>query len=94
MKVEVVYATPNVQKVIQLELPDNSTVHDAVLQSTLTDIFPEIEPGKSAVGIYGEKVEYETVLQNGDRVEIYRPLVVDPMQARRLRAEAQARQKT
>jgi len=91
VNVEVVYATPEEQKIITLELLENSTVHDAVVKSALQESYPEIQPGKSAVGIYGERVEYETVLKDGDRVEIYRPLMVDPMEARRLRARTQTK---
>jgi len=90
MKVEVVYATAKQQKVIELTLSESSTVRDAVVQSALGDSYPEIELGKTPVGIFGEKVGYDTVLQHGDRVEIYRPLIVDPMEARRLRARKQA----
>ena len=90
MIVEVVFATPESQKIIELTLADNSTVHDAVVQSALVDLYPEIEIGKTPVGIYGEKVSYDTVLRQGDRVEIYRPLQLDPMEARRLRARKQA----
>ena len=91
MKVEVVYATAIQQEVIELALTENSTVQDAIVQSALIDRYPEIELGQTPVGIYGEKVGYDTVLQQGDRVEIYRPLIVDPMEARRLRARKQAK---
>lgn len=93
MKVEVVYATEGEQKIISLELLDNFTVRHAVVSSGLSEQYPEIEIGKTPVGIYGERVKYDTVLSDGDRVEIYRPLLIDPMEARRLRAQSQKKPK-
>jgi len=90
VKIEVVFATLAEQNIVALELAENSTVLDAVRLAGHANNHPEIETGKTPVGIYGERVQYDTILQDGDRVEIYRPLAVDPMQARRLRAQAQA----
>lgn len=90
MKVEVVFAKAVEQKIVELELVENSTVEDAVRASGLCAMYPEIIVGETPVGIYAERVRYETILSEGDRVEIYRPLEVDPMEARRLRARAQA----
>lgn len=81
---------PETQKIVELVLAEDSTVEDAVRLSGLCDIFTGIEVGTTPVGIFGERVQYNTVLRDGDRVEIYRPLEVDPMEARRLRAKAQA----
>lgn len=92
MKVEVVYAIPEEQLVIEIDLDEQATVADAINASGLYERYPVIEPGVTPVGIYGEKLHYNTVLSEGDRVEIYRPLEVDPMEARRLRARAQAKQ--
>lgn len=89
MNVEVVYATPDEQTVVELVLDQKATVSDAISASGLYQRYPAIEAGVTPVGIYGERVHYDTVLTEGDRVEIYRPLEVDPMQARRLRAKAQ-----
>lgn len=90
MRVEIVYATQSAQKIIELLLDEDSTVQDAVRESGLCEIYTEIEVGVTPVGIYSERVQYDTVLRDGDRVEIYRPLEVDPMEARRLRAKSQA----
>ncbi len=92
IKVEVVYATVAEQKIVPLVLADQSTVQDAVLASGFQD-YPDIEVGVTPVGIYAERVQYDTVLRDGDRVEIYRSLLLDPMEARRARAESQASQK-
>ena len=89
MNVEVVYATPDAQTIVEIELAEHATVSDALNASGLYKQYPSIEAGVTPVGIYGECVHYNTVLRDGDRVEIYRPLEVDPMQARRLRAQSQ-----
>ncbi len=89
IQVEVVYATVEEQKIVQLVLADRSTVQDAVVASGFPD-HPDIEVGVTPVGIYAERVQYDTVLRDGDRVEIYRSLLLDPMEARRARAESQA----
>jgi len=91
MKIEVVYATPTEQKIVVLELDSNATVLDAVKQSGLAEQFSDIEVGVTPVGIYGDRVQYDMVLHDADRVEIYRPLEVDPMEARRLRAVSQSK---
>jgi len=90
--VEVVYATPDEQPIIELQLKAGATVTEAVEASGFTSQY-DIQTGVTPVGIYAERVEYNTVLRDGDRVEIYRALQLDPMQARRLRAEVQARKK-
>ena len=91
MNVEVVFAMPEEQTVVAVVLDAQATVSDAIIASGLYDRYPSIEAGVTPVGIYGEKVYYDTVLTDGDRVEIYRPLEVDPMEARRLRARSQAK---
>lgn len=78
----------------ELSLPDGATVLDAIEQSGLlakyrNDETLKITPGTTKVGIYGELAEFNDLLEDGDRVEIYRPLILDPMQARRVRAQAQ-----
>lgn len=97
ISVEVIYALPQEQTVIALTLPAGSTVLDAInksglLERTWTDDSLKIIPGETPVGIYSERVSYEEPLDDGDRVEIYRPLVLDPMEARRARAKNQKKQ--
>lgn len=77
--VEVVVARPERQTLHRLLLPEGSTVGDALAASGL-----DAAPGR--VGIYGTVVPAKTVLRDGDRVEIYRPLRADPKDLRRLRA--------
>lgn len=89
MNVEIVYATSDEQLIRTLELADGATVRDAVLASGFIEQFEQVALDETPVGIYGVRVTYADELQEGDRVELYRPLVVDPMEARRARAKAQ-----
>ena len=86
IKVEVVYPLPDEQKVFALELEQGATVEEAIKQSGILGIYAEIDLPQNRVGIYGELVDLHTVLQDHDRVEIYRPLEIDPKTARKLRA--------
>jgi len=86
MNIEVSYANPTKQALLTCELSKNVTVKDAIEKSGILMQFPEIDLGVNSVGIFGKKVSLETTLSEGDRVEIYRPLIIDPKEARRLRA--------
>ena len=90
ISVEVCYARADVQAVAALKLAPGTTAGDAVKQSGLARRFPELD-GTQPLGIYGRRVADDHVLQDGDRVEIYRPLTVDPKEARRRRAEKNKR---
>lgn len=83
----VAYATPDKQLEIPLEVEENCTVALAIQRSGILPLFPEIKLGEASVGIYSKKVALDTGLREGDRIEIYRPLKIDPKQARLLRAE-------
>ena len=91
MRVEVVYAPPARQIVKTLTLPAGSNVEAAIRASGLLEEFPEIVLGVNRAGVFGEIVSLDESLEGGERVEIYRPLIVDPKAARRLRAEAKKR---
>jgi len=94
MKIEVAYALPDEQILLVLDLPAGSTVMDAVQASGLVARFPEIAGAETRFGIFGkiEKKPVSRVLKTGDRVEIYRPLLIDPKEARKARAaKAKAR---
>ena len=84
--VEVVYARPDRQVVIPLRVPVGATLAHAIRDSGIESIFPEIDLAKNAIGVFGELAQPSRVLRQGDRVEIYRPLLRDPRQARRKRA--------
>ena len=90
MRVWVVYALPEQQTVQELELPESATVGDAVARSGLLQQFPEIGERPLACAIYGRAVADSHVLRADDRVEILRPLQVDPKESRR-RAAARGR---
>ena len=85
----VAYAVAENQKVLSVEVPENSTVGEAIQSSGILQIFNEIDLDKAGFGIYGKIVGFEQILKDQDRVEIYRPLATDPMQARRKRADIQ-----
>jgi uncharacterized protein len=84
--VEVAYARSDVQRIYTLELPASATVRDAIEQCAVLREFPEIDLHRHKVGIFGKVTKLDQVLRAGDRVEIYRPLIADPKQARKQRA--------
>jgi uncharacterized protein len=87
LKVEVVYALPEQQVVVELEVEEGTTVGDAIERSGIPGRFPEARIGEGNVGVFGRPVELDAPVRDGDRVEIYRPLIADPKQARRERAK-------
>ncbi len=84
--VEVAYARPDKQRIIPLEVPVGTTVREAIEASGILEEFPEIDLSRNKVGIFGRLTKPDTVLREGDRVEIYRPLIADPKAVRRQRA--------
>ncbi len=87
MKIRVVYLKPGAQTDRELELPPRSTIRHAIEKSGLLGEFPELNLATHFIGIFGKKASLNRVLSEYDRVEIYRPLQLDPKQARLLRAE-------
>ena len=87
--IEVAYATPARQLILTLEVPEGTTLDQAVRQSGIVEHFPEIDLEEYKAGIWSklEKKPSERALSDGDRIEIYRPLIIDPKEARRNRAE-------
>ncbi len=90
LKVEVAYAGPDRQLIIPMTVPAGTTAREAVERSGMLDRFPEISLEQNNLGIFGAQVAPDRVLEAGDRVEIYRPLQMDPREARR-RLAAQGR---
>ena len=84
--VEVCYAKPEVQAMVALTLPSGTTALQALERSGLPQRFPEIDVSRAVLGIRGKKVKHSHQLEEGDRLEILRPLTVDPKEARRRRA--------
>lgn len=87
IKIEVAYATPTKQLIIPLQVPVKTTVETAIKLSSILLQFPEINLATVKVGIFSKIVDLNTELNEGDRVEIYRPLTIDPNEARLLRAK-------
>jgi putative ubiquitin-RnfH superfamily antitoxin RatB of RatAB toxin-antitoxin module len=85
--VELVYALPAEQLLLKSEVPKGTTIAEAVKLSGILDKFPEIDLEKGKFGIFGKLSKVDTVLREKDRIEIYRPLIADPKEVRRKRAE-------
>ena len=88
--IEVVLAMPERQELVALEVAAGSTLADAIAQSGVTEMFEGFELDTTKVGIFGLKASPDRILREGDRVEIYRPLIADPKESRRQRALKQA----
>ncbi|MGB5452336.1 MAG: RnfH family protein [Sedimenticolaceae bacterium] len=84
--VEVVFAKPGEQALEQLQMPADSTIEAAIRQSGFLERFPEIDLATNKVGIFGKASAPSVELRDGDRIEIYRPLIADPKEARKKRA--------
>lgn len=93
--VEVVYALADKQKLLRLSLPYGTTVRQAALLSGMSAHFPGLDLATSPLGIFGKAVAKpdERVLEDGERVEIYRPLIADPKEVRKQRAAKAAKAK-
>ena len=90
--VEVAYAEPTRQLIVSLRAAPGTTAMQAVRQSGIRDEFPALGgEAELELGIFAKQCAHDTVLRPGDRVEIYRPLTIDPKEARRLKAEAARR---
>lgn len=87
MQIEIAYALPQVQFLKKLDVSPGCTVEHAIRCSGILDQFPEIDLEKSKLGIFGKLTHLQAVLELHDRIEIYRPLIIDPKEARRLRAK-------
>lgn len=90
IQIKVAYATPKKQIEIPLIVEESCTIAMAIRRSGILTQFPNIDLAKVAVGIHGKKAKLDDILFDGDRVEIYRPLLMDPKQARLLRAKKSA----
>lgn len=91
--VEVAYATPESQKILSLDVDQGTSAQQAAELSGITAFFPEIDLGSAAMGIFGNALgarglpaAADYILKEGDRVEIYRPLIADPKEVRKRRA--------
>jgi hypothetical protein len=85
--VEVAYANPDKQCIISVRVPCGSTIKQAIDVSGVLEHFPEIDLIKQKVGIFSKPKKLTDVVHDGERIEIYRPLIIDPKEARRKRAK-------
>lgn len=86
ISIEVAYATPQEQVIISLEVPAGSTVGEVLGLSGIDRRFPEIDLDSVKTGIFGKLAKANATLNSGDRIEVYRPLIADPKEARKKRA--------
>jgi putative ubiquitin-RnfH superfamily antitoxin RatB of RatAB toxin-antitoxin module len=86
IEVEVVYALPETQTVTRLRVPYGTTIGQAIAASRILERHPQIDAGAMRVGIFGQRKPLAAIAVDGDRIEIYRPLIADPREARRNRA--------
>ena len=85
MKIEVAYAAPKQQVILAIDVAPGAKVTEAILRSGILLRFPDIDIDHATVGIFGKACSPDQELKDGDRIEIYRPLIADPKQARRAR---------
>lgn len=84
--IEVAYALPKQQLIVPVNVAEGTTAEAAVIASGIIEKFPEIDLSVNKLGIFGKLVKPDTTLRHLDRVEIYRSLIADPKEVRRLRA--------
>jgi hypothetical protein len=85
--VEVVYALPREQVLLDVQVPQGSTVEEAIKLSGILQKYPAIDLASNKVGIFAKLSKLDVVVRDKDRIEIYRPLIADPKEVRRKRAE-------
>jgi len=85
--VEIAYALRDRQSLIAVEMEEGGTVEEAIRRSGMLTKFPEIDLPRAKVGIFGRRVSLAAPVRDGDRLEIYRPLIAEPKQGRRERAQ-------
>lgn len=86
MQVEVAYGKPDEQTLLVVALSEGSSARDAITASGLLQHYPELILESLDVGVFGRRVTLEFRVSDGDRIEVYRPLLIDPKQARRERS--------
>jgi len=89
LQIELIYALPDEQEILVIEIDENATVEQAINHSEILQRYPEIDLKINKVGIFSKVCKLTDKLHNGDRIEIYRPLIADPKEARKARAKKQ-----
>jgi putative ubiquitin-RnfH superfamily antitoxin RatB of RatAB toxin-antitoxin module len=87
IKVELVYGLPQQQTLLSLEVPEGNTVEQVIANSKITDKYTDIDLTVNKVGIWNKTCKLQDAVKDGDRIEIYRPLIADPKEVRKRRAE-------
>lgn len=87
INIEVAYALPTKQTIVDIAIKEGTTVEDAIKASNILEQFPDIDLHSTKVGIWSRVVKLRDTLNDGDRIEIYRPLIADPKEIRKRRAE-------
>lgn len=87
ISVEIVFALPTKATTLTVDVVQGTTAEQAVIQSGIIEKCPEIDPTALTLGVWNRTVKAYYELKDGDRIEIYRPLIADPKDARRKRAE-------
>jgi len=85
--IEVVYGVPHKQKILTVLVDDSSTVEQGIIASGVIELFPEIDLTVNKVGVWNRVVKLTEILNDLDRIEVYRPLIADPKDVRKRRAE-------
>ena len=87
INIEVVYGLPDKQSLLAVKVDENSTIEAAILSSGILTIHEEIDLAVNKVGIWNKSKKLSETIREGDRVEVYRPLIADPKAVRKRRAE-------
>ena len=87
IQIEVVYGLAHKQKLLSLSVSEGITVEHAIVESGMASLFPEIDLAVNKVGIWNKAAKLTELVQDLDRIEIYRPLIADPKEVRKRRAE-------
>lgn len=87
LNTEVAYALPGKQSIIEVAIAEGSTVKEVIDASKIIEQYPEINLDEAKVGIWSKVVKLTSTVSDGDRIEIYRPLIADPKEVRKKRAE-------
>jgi putative ubiquitin-RnfH superfamily antitoxin RatB of RatAB toxin-antitoxin module len=88
LRIEIVYGNAEKQSVIELSVPPGTSAREAILHSNILNAWPEIQLEACKIGVFGKLVTLDYQLCDQDRLEIYRPLIVDPKKARKLRVKS------
>jgi hypothetical protein len=87
IQVEVLYALPQEQILLEVNVPQGSTIEEALKASGILQKYPDIDLAINKIGIFSKLSKLDVVVRDKDRIEIYRPLIADPKEVRRKRAE-------